>query len=127
MEEDGARDIVGDVADHPQPTATQASGKRREIDPQEVTLDHFNPGAIKGAYTLGGTGVELHRRQAASTLEEQSGERPFAGADLHHRLPGRGGELPDDLRRDVPVDQKVLTERFLGRYMIHDKGNLKIA
>ncbi len=109
MEQDGGRDVVGQVAHHAQ-VFTQAT----EIETQHVALVHGEPHRIELRAQAGGEiAVDLHHVQMPQVLQQGPRQRAQARADLHHAIPGLRGDGRDDAGEHTGVVQEMLTELLL--------------
>jgi hypothetical protein len=113
VEQDGAGDVVGQVAHHAQRPAG-LRGQRREVHVQHVGLDHRQPGPAAGAQSRRQVAVELDHRQRAGALQQRLRHRAESGADLHQRVAGTRLDGAHDAADHALVGQEVLAETLPG-------------
>ena len=108
VEQDRRRDVVGQVADDPEPAARCGVRKRSEVDLEHVGLDHREPGRL--AQSRGEVAVQLDHGERACSLQQRRGERAAPRPDLDQRLPGTRIDRSDDPVDHRAVDEEVLSE-----------------
>ena len=85
---------------------------------QDVTFHDLKPPGCRPAPAFAQEGhelsVELHNDDVACSFQQFISELPGAGSDLEDNVIFRDPGKVDNAPAVVAVDQKVLTERFLG-------------
>ena len=112
VEQDRRRDVVGQVADDAQLSPRRDGGQGREIDVEDVGLDDVEPG--RAAQPRGQVAIELDDRERAAALEQRTGQRTPARADLDEGLTASRIDRIDDPVEHRSVDQEVLAEPLPG-------------
>ena len=118
VEQQRRGDVVRQVADD-----AQRGGQRREIEFQRVSGmdDQFRSRIILRVVMLqprDDVAVDFHHMQMIQSLQQRTGQRAQAGADLDHIVGWFRANRADDIGDDLLIDQEILAETFLCA-MIH--------
>ena len=117
MEQDGAGDVVGQVAHHAQLGHTHTGGQCAEIDLEHVGLDHIE--IVAQAQARGQVAVQLNHGELAQTLDQRLGQGHQAGANLDHGLARLGVNGFNNVVDDGAIGQKILAKALAGN-MFHE-------
>ena len=117
MEQDGAGDVVGQVAHHTQLGHAQMRRQRPEVHLEHVGFDHIQ--IVAQAQTRRQVTVQLDHGELAQTLDQRLRQRHEAGTDLDHGLACRGVDGVNNAVDDGAVRQKVLA-KTLAWNMFHE-------
>ena len=83
MKKDGCRDVVGQIADHPQ-SLTSSTRQSGEVDVQHVRLDDVEPSLT--TQPRGEVSVQLDHGQRLQLLEQRQCHGTEAGTYLDHGI-----------------------------------------
>mmetsp|Transcript_49602 Transcript_49602/g.116474 ORF Transcript_49602/g.116474 Transcript_49602/m.116474 type:complete len:241 (+) Transcript_49602:2960-3682(+) len=125
MEEDGGRDVVGQIADDAQPR-TLGGRQRPEVDLQHIAFDDLD--IVAGAEPGGQVTVQFDDGQRPVSGQQRQRHRAEPGADLDQGLTRLRVDQVDDGVDQRRVGQEMLAKalaRNMGRQSSHSRTSTK--
>ena len=112
LQHDRARQVVGDVADHPDAPEPAFGPRGREVERQDISPDDLDIGHAPELRLqhLDETPVDLDGDHAPGASGEQRRQDADARADLDDGVRVANPGDPDDLLQDVRIAQEILAE-----------------
>jgi hypothetical protein len=111
-EDQRSRDVVRDIAHHPDsPPVRVVAKRRREIEPKGIGDLDAEGGMGTQSLRQGGRQlpIQLHRQDSGPAPKQGLGQHPRAGPDFHHHASGAdAGRIHDGIAQPR-VDQEVLS------------------
>ena len=112
VEQDGAGNVVRQIAHDAQFGCAQGVRQGGEIDFEDIAFHHIQ--ALAATQAGGQVAVQLNHGQLPQALKQGLGQGHQAGANFHHGLARLRCNGAHDVVNDGPIDQKILAKALAG-------------